>query len=92
MMGSMEKAVFGQVKDLAQSGIFTLKSCEDHVPKNIHELVEVKIVNPDTTKKQYSLDELKDLQSKLALIRGTITEDDISSMAELFWIVSYLYV
>ena len=87
MLGSVEKTVYGQVKDLTISGVFTLCSpLERQIPKDIHDLVHVAVQGKNTaSKQQYSLNELKDLQSKLALVRGNISDEDIKDMAEFFW-------
>jgi hypothetical protein len=87
MLGSVEKTVYGQVKDLTTSGVFTLCSpTKGHIPKDIHDLVHVAVKGKNTaSKQQYSLNELKDLQSKLALIRGNISDEDDKGMAESFW-------
>ena len=88
MLSSVEETVYGQVKDLTKYGVFTFKSPEKYIPKDIQDVVHVVIFKGSASKQQYSLDELKDLQSKLALIRGNITDDSITTMTELFWEVS----
>ena len=88
MLGSVEETVYGQVEDLTKYGVFTFKSPEKYIPKDIQDVVHVQIVKDSASKQQYSLDELKDLQSKLALIRGNITDESVNAMTELFWMVS----
>ena len=88
MLGSVEETVYGQMEDLTKHGVFTFKSPEKYIPKDIQDVAHVEIVKDSASKQQYSLDELKDLQSKLALIKGNITDESVNAMTELFWIVS----
>ena len=57
----------------------------DGIPKDIRGLVKVHILKEHPAKCDYTLDELKDLQSKLALIKGKMTETDIKDMADRYW-------
>ena len=88
VLGSIEKTTFGQIQDLTNDGEYTIAAPEGKIPTAIAELVTVeiqKVGNSQSIKTTYSLDDLKDLQGKLALIRGNITDEKIEGMAAAFW-------
>ncbi len=87
-MGSVEETAFGQLKEITQHGVYVIH-VGDGIPKDIKGLVKVHILKQRSAKHEYTLDELKDLQSKLALIKGKMTEKDIKVVADRFWQVSY---
>lgn len=94
MLGSIEMTTFGQIQDITNDGEFTIAAPEGKIPTSITELVKVEIQKgggSQSIKLTYSLDDLKDLQSKLALIRGNITDEKIASMAAAFWQVCILH-
>ena len=86
-MGSVEESAFGQLDDITKHGMCVIR-VDDEIPKDIRGLVKVLVLKPHSAKHEYTLDELKDLQSKLALIKGKMTEKDIKNMADRFWQVS----
>ena len=88
-MGSIEGSAFRQLEDITKYGKYIIH-VGDGIPKDIRSLVKVQILKRHSTQSEYTLDELKDLQSKLALIKGKMLEDDIKDMAEKFWQVSIL--
>ena len=67
-------------------------SPSERIPHDIRELVSVTIKKESTSKRKFNLEELKDLQSKLALIRGKLEDKDISTMAETFWKVCRFFI
>ena len=83
-MGSVEESAFGQLKDITKHGKYIIHVGQG-IPKDIRGLVKVQILKQHSAKHEYSLDDLKDLQSKLALIKGKMTEKDIKDMADTFW-------
>ena len=94
MLTSTEENTFGQVKDLTKHGVFVIAvDTEKLVPKSTKELISVTIQSdghPENAS-SYNLDDLQDLQSKLALIRGNITESDIQEMSDSFQNVRHTY-
>ena len=88
-LGSVEGSAFGQLEDITKHGKYIIQVGQG-IPKDIRGLVTVEIVKEHPAKSEYTLDELKDLQSKLALIRGKMTEKDIKHMADRFWQVRTL--
>ena len=88
-MGSVEQSAFGQLEDITKHGMYVIH-VGDRIPKDIRGLVKVHILKKHPAKHEYTLEELKDLQSKLALIKGKMTEKDITDMADRFWQVNQL--
>ena len=86
-MGSVEESAFGQLDDITKHGMYVIH-VGDGIPKDIRSLVKVQVLKQHSAKREYTLDELKDLQSKLALIKGKMTEKDIKHMADRFWQVN----
>ena len=83
-LGSVEGSAFGQLEDITKHGKYIIHAGEG-IPKDIRGLVKVHVLKQHSAKHDYSLDELKDLQSKLALIKGKMTEEEIKDMADKFW-------
>ncbi len=83
-LGSVEESAFGQLEDITKHGKYIIHVGQG-IPKDIRGLVEVQVLKQHSAKHKYSLDDLKDLQSKLALIKGKMTEKDIKDMADTFW-------
>ena len=83
-LGSVEESAFGQLEDITKYGKYIIHVGQG-IPKDIRGLVKVQILKQHSAKHEYSLDDLKDLQSKLALIKGKMTEKDITDMADTFW-------
>ena len=92
-LGSVEGSVYGQLEDITKHGKYIIH-VGDGTAKDIRSLVKVKIKKSPPAKGEYTLDELKDLQSKLALIKGKMRKGDVKDdMAEKFWQVSiYTFV
>ena len=88
-LGSVEGSAFGQLEDITKHGKYIIHVGHG-IPKDIRRLVKVQVRKQHSARHEYTLDELKDLQSKLALIKGKITEKDIKDMADRFWQVSTL--
>ena len=88
-MGSVEESAFGQLEDITKHGVYVIH-VGDRIPKDIRGLVKVHILKKHPAKHEYTLEELKDLQSKLALIKGKMTEKEITDMADRFWQVNQL--
>ena len=86
-LGSVEESAFGQLEDITKHGKYIIHVGQG-IPKDIRGLVKVQVLKQHSAKREYTLDELKDLQSKLALIKGKMTETDIKNMADRFWQVS----
>ena len=89
-MGSVEGSAFGQLEDITKHGKYIIHVGQG-IPKDIRGLVKVEVVKQYSAKREYALDELKDLQSKLALIKGKMTDKDIKEMADRFWQVRTLF-
>ena len=88
MLGSVESTTFSQIRDVTNSGKCIVVVPKERIPATFSDLITVEIQRRGRSrvvKTTYSLDELKDLQSKLALIRGNITDDKIWNMATAFW-------
>lgn len=86
-MGSVEESAFGQLKDITKHGKYIIRVGHG-IPKDIRSLVKVQVEKLHSARHEYTLDDLKDLQSKLALIKGKMTEADTKDMADTFWLVS----
>ena len=84
-LGSVETNTFSQIKDLYESGLFCIAAPMNEIPADISELIVVHVAKPDSPVRVFRLEELKDIQSKLALIKGKLQEDDIKNKAEAFW-------
>ena len=88
MLSSVENTTFSQIQDVTKDGEYIVMVPKGSIPSSISDLVMV-VIHRDghsqTVKTKYTLDDLKDLQSKLALIRGNISDRKIQHMAETFW-------
>ena len=87
-LGSVEESAFGQLEDITKHGKFIVHIGQG-IPKDICGLVKVQVLTQHSAKYEYSLDDLKYLQSKLAFIENKMTEKDIRDMADTFWQVCY---
>ena len=88
MLSSVENTTFSQIQDVTNNGEYTVMVPKGRIPSNISDLIKVVIQGSgrsQAVKSTYSLDDLKDLQSKLALIRGNISDAKIQHMATAFW-------
>ena len=91
-LGSVEETAYGQLTDLTEAGKYTIAIPGGKIPEDIKELVQVEIVDRATPKTAYTLEELKDLQSKLALIKGKISKPDFNKKTDTFWQVNFIYI
>jgi hypothetical protein len=91
-LGSVEETAYGQLTDLTEAGKYTIAIPGGKIPEDIKELVQVEIVDRATPKTAYTLEELKDLQSKLALIKGKISKPDFNKKTDTFWQVNFFYL
>ena len=85
--GSVEKTSFGQMRNINQYGRYEIGSLKKGIlfsrSKAIH--LKLKHSREKIAKLQYTLDELRDLESKLVLITGRESKDDV----DLFLDVSF---
>ena len=76
MQGSVEKTSFGQMRSINELGYYEIGSIRKGILSSRSEAIRLKLRKPDDItvtlpKYRYSLDELRDLESKLVLITGT---------------------
>ena len=73
----MEVTSFGKMEDILKYGCYQIGSTSGQTFQSIHDLINLRLKE---TKKQlpkirYSLDDLRDLESKLVLITGSKAEN-----------------
>ena len=76
--GSVEVTSYGQMRNILRYGIYQIGvASQSKLPQSIHEVIFVKLNTPKdkVLKTFYSLDELRDLESKLVLITGSKAEN-----------------
>ena len=74
IQGSVEVTSVKQVEDINKYGAYTI-SCEGKkLLQSIESAVSLKITRVNAAKKMYSFNDLRDLESKLVLIRGRSPE------------------
>ena len=75
--GSIEETTFGQMNNILAYGCYKVGSRKPQICQSIHEVIQLKLTERDKrlTKKYYTLNELRDLESKLALIVGKNAEN-----------------
>ena len=75
--GSVEVSSFGQMDNILCYGCYTVGGERGKTVHSIHDIIHLKLEERDKQlpKKSYSLDELRDLESKLVLITGSKTEN-----------------
>ena len=74
IQGSVEVTSINQVEDINSYGIYMIH-CDEHKKLiSIENAVSLKISRVKAAKKDYSFNDLRDLESKLALIRGRSTK------------------
>ena len=75
--GSVEKSSFGQMKNIKDYGCYTIGTRLLGVHSKLSELIRMDLEQDDKPLPQlkYSLDELRDLESKLVLITGRESEE-----------------
>ena len=75
--GSVEVTSFGQMNNILSYGCYIVGRVRGKTAHSIHDIISVKLEERDKplSKKSYSLDELRDLESKLVLITGSKAEN-----------------
>ena len=75
--GPVEVTSFGQMKNILCYGCYTVGGEQGKTVHSIHDIIHLKLEGRDKqlSKKGYSLDELRDLESKLVLITGSKAEN-----------------
>ena len=70
--GDVETTSYGQMRNILKFGRFNIGKATGPSSFTIHSLVHMKLISKDKdlSKKMYTLDELRDLESKLVLICG----------------------
>ena len=70
--GSVEVTSYGQMNNIYRYGSYTIGSCMKGVHTNQSQVIRLELTETDKSlpKKNYSLDDLSDLESKLVLITG----------------------
>ena len=74
IQGSVEVTSINQVEDINSHGAYTIHCDEQKNLQSIENSVSLKISRKKAAKKDYSFNDLRDLESKLALIRGRSTK------------------
>ena len=74
IQGSVEVTSINQVEDINSYGAYTICCDEQKSFQSIENAVSLKISRVKAAKKDYSFNDLRDLESKLALIRGRSTK------------------
>lgn len=75
--GSVEVTSFGQMENIIEYGHYRVGSDKPSIFQNINNLIHLRLEerNKRLSKKIYTLDELRDLESKLVLITGSKAEN-----------------
>ena len=87
--GSVEVTSFGQMDNILRYGCYTIAGKTDQTMHSIHDVIRLSLNPPpdkDLLRTSYSLDELRDLESKLVLITGSKAENRME--VEQFLVVS----
>ena len=74
IQGSVEVTSINQVEDINMCGTYTIHCDDQKNLLSIESAVSLKISRIKAAKKEYSFNDLRDLESKLALIRGRSTK------------------
>ena len=74
IQGSVEVTSINQVEDINSYGAYTIQCDEQKKLLSIENAVSLRISRVKAAKKEYSFNDLRDLESKLALIRGRSTK------------------
>ena len=74
IQGSVEVTSVNQVDDINKYGAYTIYCDEQNQMQSIENAVSLKIARVKAAKRDYSFNDLRDLESKLALIRGRSTK------------------
>ena len=75
--GSVEVTSFGKMKNILTYGRYRVGSKSTQTVHSIHDMIHLKLENTEKqlTQNNFSLDDLRDLESKLVLITGTKAEN-----------------
>ena len=75
--GSVEVTSFGKMRNILAYGCYSVGSKSPQAAHSIHEMVHLKLENTGKllSKTNFSLDDLRDLESKLVLITGSKAEN-----------------
>ena len=70
---SVEETSFGQMRNIIKYGWYTVGSGDGQTVHSIHDMIQLKLKKTPKklSKTSYTLDELRDLESKLVLITGS---------------------
>ena len=72
----MEKNTFKLMEAINASGVYTIVSREGKILHCIEDAIGLKVKGDKDCAKNYDLDKLRDLHSKLVLISGNATKDN----------------
>ena len=74
---SVEVTSFGQMNNIFQYGCYRIGSNKSQICHSYHEVIHLSLKEREKrlTKKNYNLEELRDLESKLVLITGSRAEN-----------------
>ena len=73
--GSFEVTAMSKVMDIIQFGEYIISSTEEMPLLSIGDAIKLKIHRHNAVKREYLLDDLRDLESKLVLITGKHTTE-----------------
>ena len=73
----MEVTSFGKMEDILAYGCYRIGSTSDQAVQSIHDVIDLRLEGTERQlpKMRYSLDDLRDLESKLVLITGSKAEN-----------------
>ena len=74
IQGDVEVTSVNQVEDINNHGSYTISCKGKNIMQSIGDAITLKILRVKAAKKQYSFNDLRDLESKLVLIRGRNTK------------------
>ena len=92
MQGSVEESSFGQMNNITNYGSYTIGSRVKGSQLKSSELIHMYLEGCNQlAQKKYSLDELRDLESKLVLITGRESEerDNVDHFLKVCWYLFY---
>ena len=100
IQGSVEVTSIDQVEDINKHGAYTICCDGKKLLQSIEGAVSLKITRVNAAKKVYSFNDLRDLESKLVLIRGRGTKGgaeidgflDVSVITEINTNIEYIMV
>ena len=77
MQGSVEKTTRGQMNNINKYGCYTVGSDDEAACSNLSKLIYLHLqkCHKKGAQQRYSMDELKDLESKLVLIMGKESDE-----------------